>query len=262
MNRSSFLWDPAARRLPVASLLFVGFALAVSVVPGVADWLQFDRHAIARGELWRLVTSHYVHWSGDHLFWDTLALGILGWLCERDGVRPFLRCVAVSAVLIPLALCFAAPQMATYRGLSGIDSALFALLAVRVGRQSLSEKDWLKLSIAGIISGGFAAKVGFEYVTGATLFVDSTAAAMTPVPLAHVVGGLVGIVCGLRDRSSISPRLAIRAGIAVEHSRPRRQVGFEPPRGLLSPWLSLGFGQVRSVASNPGSGRGAHRPAV
>jgi hypothetical protein len=61
MNRSSFLWEPAARRLPVASLLFVVFALAVNVVPGVADWLQFDRHAIARGELWRLVTSHYVH---------------------------------------------------------------------------------------------------------------------------------------------------------------------------------------------------------
>jgi hypothetical protein len=98
--------------------------------------------------------------------------------------------------------------MATYRGLSGIDSALFALLAVRVGRQSLSEKDWLKLSIAGIIAGGFAAKVGFEFVTGATLFVDSTAAGMTPVPLAHVVGGLVGIVCGLQDRCSTSPRLA------------------------------------------------------
>jgi rhomboid family GlyGly-CTERM serine protease len=217
MNRSSFLAEPAARRLPVASLLLVVFAVAVNVVPGVADWLQFDRHAVARGELWRLVTSHFVHWSGNHLFWDTLALGMLGGLCERDRVQPFLRCVAVSAVLIPLTLWFAAPQMAMYRGLSGIDSALFALLAVRIGRQSLSERDWLKLSVAAIVAAGFAAKVGFEFVTGATLFVDSAAAGMTPVPLAHVVGGLVGIGCGLQDRRSTSPRLPFSPGLVVRN---------------------------------------------
>src|SRR6476469_4424907 len=148
MTRSSFLAERAARRLPVASLLLVVFAMCVSLRPGIADWLQFDRQAVACGELWRLATSHFVHWSGDHLFWDVLALGMLGWLCERDGVAPFLRCVAVSAVLIPLTLWFAAPQMSTYRGLSGIDSAVFALLAVRVGRQALSEKDWVKLIVA------------------------------------------------------------------------------------------------------------------
>jgi rhomboid family GlyGly-CTERM serine protease len=229
MNRSCFIAEPAARRLPVASLLLVVFAVAVNVVPGVADWLQFDRHAVAGGELWRLVTSHFVHWSGDHLFWDTLAFGMLGWLCERDGVRPVLRCVALSAVLIPLTLWFAVPQMATYRGLSGIDSALFALLAVRVGRQSLTERDWLKLSVAGIVAGGFAAKVGFEFVTGATLFVDSAAVGMTPVPLAHVVGGLVGIACGLWDCRSTTPRLPTQfRSCCSQRDKPSVLVGHLP----------------------------------
>jgi rhomboid family GlyGly-CTERM serine protease len=209
MNRSLFLAKTAAKRLPVASLLFVGFALTVDVVPGLAHWLQYDRHAVASGEVWRLFTSHFVHWSGNHLFWDTLALGVLGLLCERDRLLPFLACVAISAVLIPLMLCFAAPQMTTYRGLSGIDSALFALLAVRTGRQSLFEQDWLKLGLACIVAAGFATKVGFEFLTGATLFVDSAAAGMTPAPLAHVVGSLVGIGCGVCDGRGTFPKLSV-----------------------------------------------------
>jgi hypothetical protein len=51
--------------------------------------------------------------------------------------------------------------------------------------------------MAVFVAAGFAAKVAFEMVTGGTLFVDSTAAGMTPVPLAHIVGGLVGLACGL-----------------------------------------------------------------
>jgi rhomboid family GlyGly-CTERM serine protease len=199
MTHVRFCLERAVRRLPAASLLLVTFAVAVSVWPGLAGWLQYDRDAIARCEVWRLVTSHFTHWSADHLFWDALAFAGLGWLCERNSVGSFLRCVSLSAFLIPLTLWVALPQMATYRGLSGIDSALFALLATRVLREAASDKNWLKLGGAGIVSVGFAAKVGFELCTGTTLFVDSAAAGLIPVPLAHVAGGIVGIACGLLD---------------------------------------------------------------
>jgi rhomboid family GlyGly-CTERM serine protease len=199
MNRVRSSLERAVRRLPAASLLLVVFAVAVSVWPGFAGSLQYDRDAIARCEVWRLVTSHFTHWSGNHLFWDALAFAALGWLCERNSVGSFLRCVGLSAFLIPLTLWVALPQMATYRGLSGIDSALFALLATRVVREAASDKNRLKLIVAGIVSVGFAAKVGFELSTGTTLFVDSAASGLVPVPLAHVVGGIVGIACGLLD---------------------------------------------------------------
>jgi len=199
MGRVRFCLERAAGRFPFACLLLVVFAVAVSVGPGFAGSLQYDRDAIARCEVWRLVTSHFTHWSGDHLFWDALAFAALGWLCERNGVGSFLRCVGLSAFLIPLTLWVALPQMATYRGLSGIDSALFALLATRVIREAASDKNRLKLVVAGIVAAGFAAKVGFELCTGTTLFVDSAASGLIPVPLAHVVGGIGGITCGLVD---------------------------------------------------------------
>jgi rhomboid family GlyGly-CTERM serine protease len=197
MNPSSPFITWTARRIPGASLLLVAFAVAVSLLPGVAEWLQYDRLAVAQGAWWRLVSSHFVHWSGEHLFWDVLALGMLGWMCEREDTARFLACVAVSAAIIPLSLCIAEPQMTTYRGLSGIDSALFAMLAARIGREAITDRNWSRLGLIGIVSAGFAAKVVYELVTGGTLFVDSSAGGMTPMPLAHVVGSLVGVVCAV-----------------------------------------------------------------
>lgn len=186
-------------RLPIATLMMVLLAVAMHFVTGAAEWLQYDRVALARGEFWRLVTCHFAHWSGDHLFWDVLAFGALGWLCERDGKQSFLACVGLAALLIPLTVWVALPQMATYRGLSGIDSALFALLAARAVCRAAGDKDWSAFAVVTLVSGGFAAKIGFELCTGSTLFVDSATAGLTPVPLAHVIGTLVGVVCAVRD---------------------------------------------------------------
>jgi len=197
MNRPLGQTWRSIRPVPVASLALVAFAIIVSLLPGIAPWLQFDRLAVAHGAVWRLFTSHFVHWSHEHLFWDALALGALGWMCEREGAVRFLATVAVAALAIPLALSFAQPEMLTYRGLSGIDSALFALLAAVITRQAIAEQNWPGLGMAILTSIGFAAKVGFELSTGGTVFVDSAAAGMTPVPLAHIVGGLVGLGFGL-----------------------------------------------------------------
>jgi len=192
----------AAKRWPSASLLLVAFAVLVTLLPGIPQWLQYDRIELARGEFWRLVTSHFVHWSGEHLFWDVLALGILGCLCDREGTGTFLMCIAAAAAAISLSLWFTKPEMPTYRGLSGIDSALFALFAVRIGQAAIIDKDWRRLGLIGIVSVGFATKIAYELVTGETLFVDSSASGMTPVPLAHVIGALVGVGFALCESSA------------------------------------------------------------
>src|SRR5262245_32305773 len=197
MHRSLIQTWRSLRPVPIATLVLVTVAIMVSLVPRAATCLQYDRLAVAHGAIWRLFTSHFVHWSMEHLFWDALALGALGWMCEREGVARLLATVAAAALTIPLALSFFQPQMTTYRGLSGIDSALFALLAALIARQVIREKDWSRLGMAMLVSIGFAAKIGFEVSTGGTLFVDSSAAGMTPVPLAHVIGGLIGLGVGL-----------------------------------------------------------------
>lgn len=187
----------AARRLPCASLLLSVAAVLIFILPSAATWFQYDRLAIAAGEIWRLVSSHWTHASGDHLFWDVLTFVLLGTLCERMSRMRFCACVLASAILIPVALWIAMPQLETYRGLSGIDSALYVLLAVTVLRDEIHGRRWgWVMALSGVFL-AFIGKVGYEIATGGTIFVDSGASNMVPVPLAHCVGAAVGAVVAL-----------------------------------------------------------------
>lgn len=187
----------AARRLPCASLLFSAAAVLVFVLPSATTWLQYDRLAIAAGEIWRLVSSHWTHVSGDHLFWDVLTFLVLGALCERMSRMRFCACVLGSAILIPVALWITLPHLETYRGLSGIDSALYVLLAVTLLKDELHGRRWgWVIALSGVLF-AFIGKVGYEIATGGTIFVNSGASHMIPVPLAHCVGAAVGMIVGL-----------------------------------------------------------------
>jgi rhomboid family GlyGly-CTERM serine protease len=188
----------AAGQLPGVSIVVILAAGLVMAFPPAADWLQYDRSAVAGGELWRIATCHLTHWSFEHLFWDVTALLFLGFVIEQDKRRRLLTCIGLSAVLIPLVVHVCMPELSTYRGLSGIDSAVFMLLAVTLLADSWDRRDWGWTLVCSAVMGGFAAKTGFEFVTGTTLFVDVTSAQMLPVPMAHVVGAGIGVLCGVQ----------------------------------------------------------------
>jgi len=188
----------AVGKLPGVSIIVILAAGLLMAFPPAADWLQYDRSAVAGGELWRIATCNLTHWSFEHLFWDVSALLFLGFVIEQDKRCRFLTCMGLSAVLIPLAVHVCMPGLSTYRGLSGIDSAVFMLLAVTLLADSWDRRDWVWTAVCTVVMGGFAAKTGFEFATGNTLFVDSVASQMLPVPLAHVVGAAIGVLCGVQ----------------------------------------------------------------
>jgi len=161
-------------------------ALLVQASPSLQSALQFDRHAITAGEVWRIVTGHFTHWSFKHFLWDLAVFVALGAACERLNRSKMIWTIASS---IPMISLFAAPQQGTYRGLSGIDSALFVLLAVMT-HQNHPRVIFLLLA-------GFVLRSCYELATGHTIFVDNTASGFVPVPLAHIIGGACGMVVGL-----------------------------------------------------------------
>jgi rhomboid family GlyGly-CTERM serine protease len=200
----------AAKHLPGVSLALGAAACLIMAFPSLADWLQYDRSAVTEGQLWRIATCHLTHWSLDHLFWDVAALLFLGFVIEQDQRRRLLTCMGLSAVSIPLAVYVCMPELSTYRGLSGIDSAVFMLLAITLLSDSWEQQDWGWTLVCTALIVGFAAKTGFEFVTGTTLFVDATAAEMLPVPLAHVIGAGIGVLCGVQwKRQPLVERLAL-----------------------------------------------------
>lgn len=182
--------------LPIASLILALTAIFVLPFDSLSCWLQYDRAAVDGGQIWRLFTCQLTHWSWDHLFWDTASLLFLGWILECEDRRSLLICLGLSTVLIPAVVHFYLSEMATYRGLSGIDSALFVLLAVTLFRKFRADGDrhWTWASM--LMLAAFTGKVAFEFVSTSTLFVDSEGSGILPVPFVHVVGGMLGAGCG------------------------------------------------------------------
>ncbi|MCE9584104.1 MAG: rhombosortase [Planctomycetes bacterium] len=177
-------------------------AVLLSVVgillpPAAATGLELDRTRAFHGEIWRMLTCHWAHYSFSHFLWSFIPFVFLAVLCERDSRGRFLACLAGAALIVPLAVWVAAPSISTYRGLSGLDSALFTLLAATVAREKARERSWGWVAAAALVVLAFAGKLLFEATTARGFFLDTHASGMTPVPVAHLAGALVGLASGL-----------------------------------------------------------------
>jgi rhomboid family GlyGly-CTERM serine protease len=206
----------------IATGLITAVAVSALLVGELNPLLEFNRAAIADGQWWRWFTGHLVHWDLNHGFWDVLMFAVLGATCESRGRGRFLACVGTSAAAISVAVWWGIPEITAYRGLSGVDSALYTLAASLVLRDALHQHAWGLGAIWGAALAGFAGKLAFEIVTGATLFVDSTSGAFVPLPLVHVVGGLVGLLFAYGERRPKRKPQASRRSVnrTLLHSRP------------------------------------------
>ncbi len=191
--------------IPVAVLLTLP-ALSTHLSPAAARALEYDRAAIAAGELWRLLTCHWTHWSGEHLIWDALVFALLVALAWSHGRARLLAALGAAALAIPLAVWTLLPAMERYRGLSGLDATLFVLLAAALLRRDLAAGGRLRAAVALALLLAFAGKVAYETLTASTLFVDAASSGFIPVPLAHTVGGACGLAAALIPGRGRIPR--------------------------------------------------------
>jgi hypothetical protein len=87
-----------------------------------------------------------------------------------------------------------APELATYRGLSGLGSALFLLLAARLHVESACRTTWARM-LPALAVACFLAKLAYEVRSGSAYFV-ADADLFVPVPSAHLAGGMLGLLVG------------------------------------------------------------------
>ncbi|MGD1974336.1 MAG: rhombosortase [Desulfobacterales bacterium] len=194
------------RRLPCVSLLLTVAAVIIHFSYSLRVQLLYDRSALTHHELWRLITCHWVHLSTDHLFWSAATFLVLGSLCEIMDARKYYAAVGLSAITIPIIIWRDMPDLLIYAGLSGLDCALYSLLMVLFIRREIRSRSWIWVALFSLLLGGLVAKIIYETTTGLTIFVANTHTDMTPVPLAHLVGGSIGVLVGiLRLKSGKAP---------------------------------------------------------
>lgn len=167
----------ALQRVPWITLAVV---VATLVMPAA---LEYDRAAILRGEVWRLVTGHLTHWSPDHLLWDVLAFLALGFVCERRGRALYAGVLFVSAMSVSVILLVTSPEVTSYRGLSAVASALWFWAALIIAER--------RLTPAFMLLALFFVKVMIELTTGTSVFASDIAV----LPSVHLIGAAVGF-CG------------------------------------------------------------------
>jgi len=173
--------------------LFIGTAAFLLFFGDSAPYLQYNRAAIANGELWRFVTSHLTHWSFNHLLWCTITFVSLGCICERLSRTGFVTTLLVSSFIIPLVSWLVEPGMDFYRGLSGLASSIFVFGAGIMLCENYVHRNWPEFILAAVAGLAFSGKIIFEFVSGNALFVN-TEELFAPAPLAHITGGIIGLL--------------------------------------------------------------------
>jgi rhomboid family GlyGly-CTERM serine protease len=175
-------------RLPGITLWVVAVAILIAQFPGWSSWLVYDRAAILSGEIWRMFTGHWVHFSRSHLVYDALAFGLAGWMIETRRLPNFVWLCLVTPWLVSGVMLVMEPQMRFFGGLSALGTAAVVYLAL-CGLHEKGLWSWACLvTLAGVVG-----KIEFEVVTGRMVFVRAGDGMMVVCTASHVVGVVVAM---------------------------------------------------------------------
>ena len=178
-----------SRRLPWHTFLMLSITLALYVVGGpAAESLVFDRQAIMQGEFWRLLTGHWVHGDMEHLAWNLVAVGILGWIIEMSlGPIRLYRALIAGMCLVNAWLWLFIPSLDFYCGLSGILNTLLFVILIDGWRRS-------RKLIFPLVFVGATAKIALELFQASAIFTHTIWPA---IPEAHLAGALAAVMISL-----------------------------------------------------------------
>ncbi len=183
-------------RFPIAkqhSLIVVCIALlailAHFLTANSQDYLLYHRELISQGQLWRLLSGHFLHTNGYHLLLNLAALTML-WALHGHfySLKNYTSIFMGTALFCSLALYQFNPNLIQYVGLSGVLHGIFiwgAILDI-----SHKEKTGYLLFI------GVCLKIAYEQLYGASAEVMSLINADVAVD-AHLWGAVGGLLFSL-----------------------------------------------------------------
>lgn len=172
-------------------------AVLAFMIPSASGLLELDTTNNLLSQIPQVIGCHLLHWSFDHLSWDLFMFVLVGMVCERRNKLAYASVLLLAGISIPVFVAAWVPAVDSYRGLSGIDTALFGYAALLLIDESTKERNWQSAWVYGLLYALMLGKIGFELTFGGTIFVASES--FSPVPLAHIVGAVIGsLVAGIQ----------------------------------------------------------------
>jgi rhomboid family GlyGly-CTERM serine protease len=192
--RSRHFW------LATAAVAVVGFLLELGG-DSVRDALAYERAAIGAGQLWRLVSAHFVHLGWSHLVLNLAGLALVAWLVGHTfSWQRWLYVGLASIAAIGAGFWFLDPGLDWYVGLSGLLHGL--LVAGLVA--GIARRDREALILAAFV----LAKLAWEQAAGPLPGSESTSGGAVIVD-AHLYGAIGGVLGALSLWRSVRPAASI-----------------------------------------------------
>ncbi len=153
----------------------------------IQDDLQYQQTLTKSGEWWRLFSAHFVHLGWAHLTMNLAGLAVIWHLFVAPGRAPALCAfhIPLLALGTALGLLWFNPEVAWYRGLSGV---LHGLIVVSLLQQIRNQPGFSSLMLLLI-----AAKIAWEQFTGPTPGSEAWISGRVIVD-AHLYGGISGVI--------------------------------------------------------------------
>ncbi|UBM08332.1 rhombosortase [Cupriavidus metallidurans] len=142
----------------------------------IADALRYERSAIASGEVWRLVSGHFVHLGWTHCLLNVGGVVALAAILPAP-LRAW-RCCLLLATIIGLALFATLPSLQHYAGFSGVNYGLAALALLPRARAEAT---------AALVLGALIVRALWQWLGGGGA-ADAAWLGAPPLAAAHLAG--------------------------------------------------------------------------
>ncbi len=186
INKSSkFLSFLPSGLAPACALVMIMTAL--QALP--ADWrgyMAYDRALVSDGQLWRLLTSNFVHLGWGHLALNASGLLVMAWLFADDlRTLQWLGALTICSVVTAGGLYLFNPEILWCVGLSGVLHGLFIVGAIAWMERGIGPGKWLLV--------GIAVKLTWEQIAGEMPFSGDIVGGPVVVD-AHLWGSVGGLI--------------------------------------------------------------------
>ena len=164
-------------------------ALAIAATGDAGrELLRYDRHAIADGQLWRLISGHLAHLGWSHFALNAAGMLLVFYLLgQRFTPLVWLLAIVVIILGIDLAFWTLEPQLIWYVGLSGLlHGCLVAGVIGGIRERRLEER---------VLLAGLVLKLVYEQTAGPLPGSEGTAGGNVLVD-AHLYGAIAGALVG------------------------------------------------------------------
>ncbi|MCG9768461.1 rhombosortase, partial [Pseudoalteromonas piscicida] len=153
---------------------------------GLGPHLDFDRNAIADGEIWRILSGQFTHSNWYHLMLNLLGILFI-WLlhAEYTTLRKYWLNVLFLGLFTGLMILLFSPNIVVYTGLSGLLHGLIVWGALEDIKR--------KLTTGYLLFIGVWAKVCWEQYAGASTDVAKLIDSRVAIE-AHLFGAVGGVV--------------------------------------------------------------------